>query len=291
MPHSLKGAASNPPFRSVFITGGASGLGLALARQFAADGWAVAIGDRDSAALSRVLREDLPAALGMICDVTQEDDLLAARDLLLRRWARIDVVINNAGVAVAGPIEDCSAADWSWIVDTNLLGVARGCRVFTPVLRGQGSGHIVNIASMAALLHPPGMAAYCATKAAVVALSEVMEAELAGSGVAVSVVCPAFFRTGLACTSRASSTALQAAIEQLVAGAAIGADEIATRVRAGLADRRFLILTHPFEQRIWWLKRWLPHPWFHRLMMRAMARELARRARAAGALPAAQRRQ
>ena len=258
--------------RNVFITGGASGLGLALATQYLAAGWQVAIGDHNREALAAVASGPLANALALECDVTVETDLEAARDTLLAAWGRIDLVINNAGVAVAGPVADCPSADWDWIVGINLLGVARGCRIFAPVLIRQGHGHIVNISSMAALLFPPSMAAYCATKAAVVALSEVLEVELANSGVSVSVVCPAFFRTGLADHSRTTSPELKGTVERLVGKAPVDADTIARRVRSGIAARRFLITTHRSETLAWHVKRILPHAWFHRLMMVALRR-------------------
>lgn len=256
--------------RTVFITGGASGLGLALARQYLAEGWRVAVADRDGDALARVGREALPGALLLACDVTSESDMTAVRDALASAWERLDLVINNAGVAVAGTVEECPQADWDWIVGINLLGVVRGCRLFLPRLRAQGHGQLVNVASVAGLIHPPGMAAYCATKAAVVALSQSLQAELDGSGVSVSVVCPAFFRTGLARTSRAATPELQHRIEQLVTGSSVSADEVARKVRAGIARRRFLITTHRRETAAWLLKRLLPNDWFLRLLLLGM---------------------
>lgn len=269
------GTAPTAPY--VFITGGASGLGLALARQYLAAGAKVAIGDCDASALARVMRSDLVGALAFQCDVRVEADLLAAAEALLAAWGRIDLVFNNAGVAVAGSIEDTPLGDWQWIVDINLMGVVRGCRVFVPLMRRQGHGRIINISSMAGLLSPPAMSAYCATKAAVVALSEVMQVELHGSGVGVCVVCPAFFRTGLALHSRAVTSDLRATVEQLVSDSPVSADEIAQRVRSGVARRQFLILTHRAEGLIWVLKRVLPQAWFSRLMIANMARIMAHR--------------
>src|SRR3546814_13789456 len=115
------------------------------------------------------------------------------------QFGGVDLLFNNAGVAQSGPIDETTMDDWQWIVDINLLGVVRGCRVFTPLMKTQGSGVIVNIASMAGLIHPPQMAAYNTTKAAVVALSETLKAELhrydidrksgvEGKGVSVRVV-------------------------------------------------------------------------------------------------------
>lgn len=266
--------------RCVLITGGASGLGLALAAHYLRAGWRVAVADHDAEVLARSVAGPLSGALALDCDVRVEADLIRAREQLLAAWGRIDLLVNNAGVAVAGRLEDCAEADWQWIVDINLLGVVRGCRAFLPQMRAQGHGQVVNVASLAGLIHPPLMAAYCATKAAVVALSEVLEAELAGSGVAVSVVCPGFFRTGLARTSRTTTPELRAAIRRLVAGAPVSAERVAAQVAAGIAARRFLITTHRPETLLWMCKRLLPHALFLRLMVRLMA---AREARAATA--------
>src|SRR3546814_5641416 len=129
------------------------------------------------------------------CDVRSEADLITAREQMVKQFGCVDLLFNNAGVAQSGPIDETTMDDWQWIVAINLLGVVRGCRVFTPLMKTQGSGVIVNIASMAGLIHPPQMAAYNTTKAAVVALSETLKAELHRYGIQVSVVCQAFFRT------------------------------------------------------------------------------------------------
>src|SRR6185312_10510780 len=113
------------------------------------------------------------------------------------------LVINNAGVAVGGRVGEVALDDWRWIMGVNLWGVIHGCHVFATQLRAQGSGHILNVASAAGLLAPPGMAPYNVTKAAVVALSETLRGELRDAGVGVTVLCPTFFRTNIAASSRA----------------------------------------------------------------------------------------
>jgi NAD(P)-dependent dehydrogenase (short-subunit alcohol dehydrogenase family) len=127
------------------------------------------------------------------CDVTKETDLAAAAQWLETNWGGVDVVINNAGVAAAGGIADYELPDWEWILDINLLGVVRGCKVFTPLFRRQGGGRFINIASMAGLMNLPKMAPYNASKAAVISLSETLAYELAADNIKVSVVCPSFF--------------------------------------------------------------------------------------------------
>ncbi|WP_410210435.1 SDR family NAD(P)-dependent oxidoreductase [Aquirhabdus sp.] len=155
--------------KRVFITGGASGLGRALAFHYARAGWHICIAD-----VSDVRGEETRQELQRIspstevlhrhADVTREEDLQAIADELDQRWGGLDVLINNAGVAQAGAIEDVLISDWEWILNINLLGVVRGCKVFTPIFKRQGHGHIVNIASMAGLLDVPRMASYTSPK-------------------------------------------------------------------------------------------------------------------------------
>lgn len=265
----------------VFITGGASGLGRALAQRYADAGAQVCIGDVNDARGAETL-----AALGsrahyLHCNVREESDLQAAADWLRAHWHGVDVVINNAGVADAGGIEEMPLADWQWMIDINLLGVVRGCKVFTPLLREGGGGHLVNVASMAGLIHPPMMSAYNASKAAVVALSETLHAELAAYNIKVSVVCPAFFRTNLAESLRTQNAEMAQLTRKLVNKAAIGAEQIAALVQAGVARGDFHILTHPRERRIWLFKRLVPYGVYANALQRQMRKMMPRKHAAA----------
>ena len=272
--------------KRIFITGGASGLGRALAERYARAGWRVCIGDLDverCADALAAIRVHSPHSQALACDVTREDALQAAADWLQREWGGVDVVINNAGVAQMGGIAETTLDDWRWAVDINLLGVVRGCRVFAPLLRTQGGGQLVNIASMAGLVHMPNAAAYNATKAAVVALSETLQLELEPDNIRVSVVCPAFFRTDLAKNMRAANPQLEGMTKRLVERARIGADEIAERIHDGVARGETHILTHADARRFWRMKRWLPTRVFQSLMRRQLAQVDARmRRKAAG---------
>ena len=270
--------------KRIFITGGASGLGRALAERYARAGWRVCIGDLDverCADALAAIRVHSPHNHALACDVTREDALQAAADWLQREWGGVDVVVNNAGVAQMGGIAETTLDDWRWAVDINLLGVVRGCKVFAPLLRTQGGGQLVNIASMAGLVHMPNAAAYNATKAAVVALSETLQLELEPDGIRVSVVCPAFFRTDLARNMRAANPQLEGMTKRLVERARIGADEIAERIFAGIERGDPHILTHPEARRFWRLKRMLPYRWYLALMRRQLAQVAARMQRKA----------
>ncbi|TLY51431.1 MAG: SDR family oxidoreductase [Gammaproteobacteria bacterium] len=263
----------------------ASGLGRALAQRYARAGWRVCIGDLDLARCNAALtamQALSPACHALVCDVTREADLQSAADWLRQNWDGVDVVINNAGVALMGDIADVPLTDWQWIVDINLLGVVRGCKVFTPLLRAQGGGQLVNIASMAGLIHLPQAAAYNATKAAVIALSETLQLELEADRIRVSVVCPSFFRTDLAKNMRANSVELENQTKRLVERARVGAGVIAERIFDGVARGATHILTHPEGSIAWRLKRYLPYRFYQSIMRRTLARVQARMRRQPG---------
>lgn len=235
----------------VLITGGASGLGLALARRYAAEG-------------SRVLAVDLPAqppdglpdgAAYRRLDVRDQDDWDAARDWVHAQWGGLDLLFNNAGIASGGRIDVETVEDWRRVIEVNLLGVVRGCRTFTPMFKTQGSGYLVNTASLAGLVHGPGMSSYNAAKAGVVALSETLGFELAPWGIAVSVVCPAFFQTNLHTSLQGKDTSVEESAVRLITGAKASADQIAAMVIAGMDARKRLILTDRLGHVAFWTKR------------------------------------
>ncbi|WP_314036032.1 SDR family NAD(P)-dependent oxidoreductase [Dietzia sp. CH92] len=241
--------------RRVLVTGGASGLGLALVTAFLERGDRVIVTDlapTDSRPAS--VPDD---ARYLRLDVRSEDEWQAVRAEVESLWGGLDVLVNNAGIAQGGRIEMLTEDDWRQIVDINLLGVARGCRTFVPVLKAQGSGRIVNTASLAGLVHPPTMSSYTAVKAAVVAISESLRWELEPFGVDVSVICPSFFRTNLASSLNSSDPAASAFAGKLIDRADRGADDIAAEVMTGLEAGRFLILPDPEARRSYRAKRFL----------------------------------
>jgi NAD(P)-dependent dehydrogenase (short-subunit alcohol dehydrogenase family) len=262
-------AASASRSKRVFITGGASGFGRALAERYTRAGHRVCIGDiheeRGRETL-RKLRETEERAEFVHCDVTRDEHFASAAAFLDERWGGVDVVINNAGVAVAGAIAETPMADWAWIVDINLLGVVRGCRTFAPRMAKQKSGQIINVSSMAGLIHPPTMAAYNATKAAVVALSETLAVELAPDNIRVSVVCPGFFRTNLVESLRTSNEHARKMTSKLVDKAERDADDVADYTFRAAEKGDFHILPHPEGQRVWALKRLSPWRIYERIL-------------------------
>ncbi len=259
--------------RGVFITGGASGLGRALAVRWARAGWRVAIGDVNAERGTETLALLAGAAASryLHCDVTRDDDVEAAADTLWSEWGGVDVVVNNAGVAQAGGIGDVSMDDWRWVIEINLLGVVRGCRTFTPRFRQQGRGHFVNVASMAGLLDVPLMGSYNASKAAVVSLSETLQNELWDDGIGVTLVCPSFFQTNLHETMRSPDPALRATMQRLLARGPLTADDVADAVYQAVEKRAFHVLPHADGRRTWLLKRFLPRRIYSALIRREAA--------------------
>lgn len=254
------------PDSRVLITGAASGLGLALVHQFVERGCRVLGTDRHPE-LPESLR-GLEGVSYLTLDVTQDVDWATARDWVVEEWDGLDYLFNNAGVAAGGRIELSEMDQWQWIVDINLLGVARGCRTFTPMLKEQGSGHIINTASAAGLIHPPRMSEYNAVKAGVVALSETLFHELKPFGVTVSVVCPTFFRTNLTESMRGKDEAAQKSAAKLIDKAKLSADDIAARVVKGVEKGKHIILTDR-DGKIAYAAKRFARPLYYRMMAKA----------------------
>ncbi|WP_339879035.1 SDR family oxidoreductase [Pseudidiomarina gelatinasegens] len=253
----------------IFITGGASGLGFALAQICAKGGWQVCIGDRDierGEAVIGSLQKWQPKAMFLPCDVTRMSDLEQVAKTLTEKWGGIDVVVNNAGVAQVGKISDTTLTDWQWIIDINLLGVVRGCKVFTPLFKQQGSGHFVNIASMAGLLDVPNMSAYNATKAAVVSLSETLQNELVKDNIHVTVVCPSFFKTNLNQGMRSTIDGIEQKVDKLMSSSKLNAVDIARLIMKAVNKKKSHVLPHRQGRFAWYMKRWLPRSWYQKLL-------------------------
>jgi NAD(P)-dependent dehydrogenase (short-subunit alcohol dehydrogenase family) len=250
--------------RVAVVTGAGSGLGRELALRFAREGMKLALADVDEAALAKTeseLKAAGSAAIAVRCDVSNgaEVEALAARTL--DAFGAVHVVCNNAGIAPLGVVWENTVADWQWTLGVNLWGVIHGVRVFTPILlRQDDEGHVVNTASVAGLIAPPGMGMYNVSKHAVVALSETLHHDLAlrGGKVRCSVVCPAYFPSGIAESERSRPAALSEAraktaedlerdakMRKAVQSGRLSAADIANRVFEAVRDERFYVLTHP----------------------------------------------
>ena len=246
------------------ITGGASGLGRAMAERFARAGMSIVLADVEPNALAKAEAEMKAAGakvIGVRTDVSKAADVEALAQRTLAAFGGVHLLANNAGVAEGGNVWDNTVADWEWVLGVNLWGVIHGVRVFTPIMLAQGSeGHIVNTASVAGLLSPPGMGIYSVSKHAVVALSECLHQDLAlkTDKVKCSVLCPAYVPTGIADSGRnrpaalsetrhkgAADLALDANLKKAVQSGKLTAADVAQKVYEAVCEERFYILTHP----------------------------------------------
>lgn len=185
--------------RIAIVTGGASGIGRAIAAALAARGDIVTVADIDVAGAEKVaarLSERAPATAAAL-DVTDADAVAALYRSVREEHGRLDLVFNNAGIAVGGLTEEMTLDHWNRTIDVNLRGVVHGVHAAYPIMLEQGYGHIVNTASLAGLVPAPLMLPYTTTKHAVVGMSLALRAEAASRGVRVSVICPGFVDTPL----------------------------------------------------------------------------------------------
>tara|TARA_B100000676_G_scaffold280786_1_gene305306 strand:+ start:1161 stop:2039 length:879 start_codon:yes stop_codon:yes gene_type:complete len=195
-----------------FITGGASGLGLAMARSFTNAGMKVVVADIQDDALEAVANEFSESnanLMTMKADVTDRDAMEDAATRTLAAFGKVHVVCNNAGVAVSGNIADMTYQDWDWVTRVNLDGVANGVVSFVNRIREHGEGgHFVNTASIAGQFGMQGLSVYNATKFAVVGMSEAMRQDLAPDNIGISVLCPGFVATNIFTSQRNRPDAL-----------------------------------------------------------------------------------
>lgn len=224
------------------ITGAGSGIGRATALSLARRGARLVVTDIDADRAATVKDEIGGAAVSAKCDVTTTSELEAVRDLTIDRFGRVDIVMNNVGVPVFGAVEDIPLEGWQRIIDINLLGIVRSNLVFLPILIEQGSGHIINTASIAGLL-PYGYdrIPYTATKHAVVGMSKSLAVYLRAKGVGVSCLCPAAVKTNIAEQLTVYGNPVGTPVAPKYA--AVEADLVGEQVADAVETGRFLVLT------------------------------------------------
>jgi NAD(P)-dependent dehydrogenase (short-subunit alcohol dehydrogenase family) len=256
------------------ITGAASGFGRAFAEKGASLGMKLVLADVNPEALAQTvdtLRAGGAEAIGVPTDVSNATQVEALAQAALDAFGKVHLLFNNAGVGSGGFLWESSANDWAWVFNVNVMGVANGVRAFTPImLRQNEPAHIVNTASVAALLSPPAMGIYNASKHAVASLTETLYHDLqlaqaakpetaAGGGeVGCSLLCPAFVPTGIADAERArpaelcndsgptrSQIAACKQLQRAVQSGKLTAADVAEITFEAIAARRFYIITHP----------------------------------------------
>ncbi|MBX3554080.1 MAG: SDR family NAD(P)-dependent oxidoreductase [Pseudolabrys sp.] len=247
--------------KTAFVTGGASGIGLALGQAFAGAGMNVMLADIEADALEKAVASlHNPNVHGVACDVTDPASVEQAARTSFDAFGNVHVVCNNAGVAAGGGIDNISLESWKWVLDVNLMGVLHGIRTFLPHIRSHGEGgHFVNTASMAGMVSGLGFSPYHASKFAVVTMSEGLAAQVKPLGIGVSILCPGFVRTRIGDSARnrpaqygpapaldpaSPAAALVAHVAQLIETGLDPAD-VAARVLTAIRDDELYVFTHP----------------------------------------------
>ncbi len=245
-----------------FVTGAASGIGLGIAKAFAARGMKVMMADIEKEPLEKAvasLRDSNGGVEGVVCDVSDVDAVRNAANKTIEVFGKVHVIVNNAGVGGGGgETGTISLEDWKWTVDVNLMGVVYGCETFVPLIKEHGEGgYIINTASMAGQVGAPGMGPYAATKFAVVGYSESMNAELAPQGIGVGVLCPGWVNTQIINSRRNHPGGAEAVTDQtgmlddaegMVAealAAGVSPDTVGKWVVESMEQDALYIFTHP----------------------------------------------
>jgi NAD(P)-dependent dehydrogenase (short-subunit alcohol dehydrogenase family) len=248
--------------KNAIITGAASGLGRAIALRLARDGWRIAVCDVDdpgSQQTAQLIEQAGGAARVETLDVTSIDRWGELSARLRADWDQLDLLVNNAGVAGAGNVGEFPIDAWQWMVGVNMWGVVYGCHTMVDWLKANPrGGHIINTSSAASFGTPPTMAAYNVTKAAVVALSETLYAELLPDGVGVSVLCPSFFQTNLLDGARFTDRRALKAAESHIRKATLTAENVADAAVAAMARKKLYVVVPGETWRYWLLKRMAP---------------------------------
>ena len=250
--------------RVAIVTGGASGIGLALSAALVRRGDQVVLADIDGDAVTAVaerLNSQRPGTASAVrMDVRDSAAVAAVVTETVQRHGRLDLMVNNAGIGIGGDAEELAVAHWDRVIDVNLRGVVHGVQAAYPVMVRQGDGHIVNTASLAGLLPAPGIAPYSATKWAVVGLSLSLRGEGAAKGVRVSVVCPGGVDTpildkrtpaDLPPVPSADDIDSRAVITRMSGGRLYDSDSLAADILRGI-DRNQAIIVAPRQARILW---------------------------------------
>jgi NAD(P)-dependent dehydrogenase (short-subunit alcohol dehydrogenase family) len=243
------------------VTGGASGIGLALARAFAREGCRVVIADIEEAALQRAAAGLPEDTLTVRTDVSKVEDVEELAHAAVERFGRVDIVCNNAGISTFNTIENQTLEDWRWVLDVDLWGVINGVHTFLPIMRKQGTpGHIVNTSSVAGLLSGvPYIGPYAVAKVGVVSISETLRTELLMSGapISVSVLCPSGTNTSVmeaernrpAYTGKEQRTPDAEEMRLMIRSGFTGPtgkepEEVAEMVLDAIKNDRFWVITH-----------------------------------------------
>jgi NAD(P)-dependent dehydrogenase (short-subunit alcohol dehydrogenase family) len=266
---------SIPKSPRAVVTGAGSGLGRTLSLSLAKRGAKIVVADLDLPSAEQTAHQVIALggeAVAQKTDVAKAEQVEALAELADQRFGGSDLVANNAGVGVGGPIGDVSLRDWEWIMSINLWGVIYGCHSFAPRFKKQRSGHILNIASAAGLLCAPDMSPYNVTKAGVVAISETLCTELLRFNVGVTVVCPTFFKTNIVDNSRfvGATERMSRTAKKQMEGSKVQADDIAENALFCCENDKLYCVPMADAKWGWRIKRLAPDSFYRRLMPKAI---------------------
>ncbi len=249
------------PEKRIFITGAGSGLGRALALRFAREGWRVGIADINTARAEEsaaLVREAGGEAIVFNCDVSRSEEIGKAADAVKKNWGGVDILVNNAGIAAAGQMECIPLEEWERILSINFKSVVYGCRSFIPIMKEQGRGHIINVASSAGIASLPEMASYNTTKAAVISLSETLRAELSEHGIGVTAACPSFVKTNLMDSFHCTDESQRVMAKGFFNLSTCSPEEFASHTYRSVAKNRLYSIAQADGRLIWSFKRRFP---------------------------------
>ncbi len=253
------------PQRRVAITGAGSGLGRQLALDFGSYGWKVALCDVREDAVCETLemvKERGGDGFCVRCDVSRWEDVVSYGNETERRFGGIDILINNAGVIVAGEIDKIKVEDYQWIFSINLMGAILGCKRFLPILKRQGAGHIVNIASSAGIVSLAEMGPYNIAKAGVISLSETLRTEAGRHGIGVTCICPTFFKTNLMNGARWGDERQKRMARSFFEKALCSVEDISRATIKGIEKNRLYVIPQIDGKVLWWMKRICPQGFY-----------------------------
>jgi NAD(P)-dependent dehydrogenase (short-subunit alcohol dehydrogenase family) len=249
--------------KTAFVTGGAGGIGLAMARALGQRGMKVAIADVEADTCAKAvetLQSEGITAIGAPCDVSDRTQYARAAERTLAEFGKVHILCNNAGVSRAGSIETIASSDWDWVIGVNLKGLVHGLQLFLPQMKAHGEdSHIVNTASVNGVVGSALAGPYSATKFAVVGISEVLAAELKDTPIGVSVLCPSWVKTRMLDNGRnrparyggpiriATDSANAERNARYARALETGLDpaEVAQLVLSAIETRRLFVFTHP----------------------------------------------
>lgn len=243
--HSL---STQYPEKRALVTGAASRIGLALSRLLAQQGWRVALADIHQERLleaEKLISNDGGTPVSFILDVSSEAGWLETAQSIQKEWGGLDLLINNAGIPVAGFFERIPTEEWQKNTDVNYWGAIHGCRAFIPTMKAQGRGHIVNVSACAGIFSLGAMGPYNVAKAAMIALSETLHKELYENGIRVSVVLPTAVKTNISENKNSVATESPAAanIAEQLEKTTFTADQAAQVIVKGVSRHKLYIYT------------------------------------------------